>query len=80
LEAAAAGCSLILPDSAPVKEYFSGYPVKYINPEKIDPHLIRDTVNQPPPPDLAEHIIRAFSERILPEYMDRIIIKPFLSN
>lgn len=75
LEAGALGCSLVLPDLAPVREYF-GDCGNYIDPAAIDPDRIVMAYRNPPPDTLKkriltqytrENLIRIFETLQLPE-------------
>ena len=64
LEAAISGCHLVLPDIAPLHEYF-GENVYYISPKNPDPGIIRKALENPIFPDLRGHILEHYTEKHL---------------
>lgn len=66
LEAAASGCGLILPDVPPVREYFVGSTVHYIDPEHIDPEQLLRMLQTEPDARLPEMMKAKYSEAVLP--------------
>ena len=75
LEAAVLGCNLILPDIAPIREYF-GNDVNYMNPEKVDTELIRLAAQTPP----AEHLKKRILENYTEKQTENIFINLFRSQ
>ncbi len=64
LEAAGMGCNLVLPDIAPVREYFNGRGY-YIQPETIDPSVILKAFNEKPAPELRLSVMEQYTESVL---------------
>ncbi len=60
LEAAALGCSLVLPDIAPVREYFREM-ATYIRPDGINADRIIATYRTPPPAELKKSIMSNYT-------------------
>ena len=71
LEAAALGCSLVLPDLAPIREYFNGSGI-YIDPEKIDPEKIVTAFHTEPSPEMADRILNNYTERNIITVFDHL--------
>jgi len=68
LEAAVAGCGLILPALAPIQEYFYGCSVHYIEPRNIDPAALERMLSVPPDSALQQRIKEKYTEVVLPEF------------
>lgn len=71
LEAAALGCTPILPDLEPVTEYFGNFPI-YINPGKIEAEKIRQAWDSPPAPELSQRILTQYTESNLNDFFQKI--------
>lgn len=80
LEAAAAGCGLILPALAPVREYFSGCSVPYVDPCHIDPAIIERAIAVPPDPGLRENIRQKYTSACLPAHWKRLQLENLLPD
>ena len=78
LEAAVAGCMLVLPGLPPVKEYFGDLPT-YIDPHKINVQSILLTVNQKPSPLIRQVVLECYTEKNLLYYWDKLNIDEVLS-
>lgn len=78
LEAAVAGCGLILPALAPIQEYFYGYPVHYIDHSNIDPAALERMLNTPPDPSLQQRIKEKYTEIVLPEFWAKLKLEQIL--
>ena len=61
LEAAMMGCNLILPDIAPVKEYF-GDDAIYISPEELDARFLRRAESTCPTEEIRQRILSNYTE------------------
>ncbi len=73
LEAAALGCRLVVPDIAPVREYFGDY-VGYIDPENINPEQVLEGLKSPTLIGLSEHIRKNYQSGVLKAYFERLEI------
>ena len=78
LEAAAAGCGLILPDLAPIQEYFYGCPVHYIKPDSIDPSVLERIIDTPPHPLLLRRMKERYTESFLPDLWKKMSLENLL--
>ena len=61
LEAAMMGCNLILPDIAPVKEYF-GDDAIYISPEELDARFLRRAESTCPTEKIRQRILSNYTK------------------
>lgn len=80
LEAAAAGCGLILPDLAPVKEYFRGCAVNFIDPHSIDGAELVRMLDVPPDPQMLQTVKMKYTEAVLPELWRKLHLEDLLKN
>lgn len=78
LEAAAAGCVLILPDLSPVREYFGDFPA-YIDPRRINTQIILQAMKQKPSPSTQQNILDYYTEKNLLHYWKELNIDEVLS-
>ena len=78
LEAAIAGCGLILPALAPIQEYFYGCPVHYIDPRKIDPAALERMLSVPPAPALQQRVKEKYTEAVLPGLWEKLNLENLL--
>lgn len=78
LEAAAAGCVLILPSLTPVKEYFGELSV-YIDPRRINIQTISQAMKQKPSPLIQQNIFDHYTEKNLLHYLKELNIDEVLS-
>ena len=73
LEAAALGCSLLLPDIEPIREYF-GDLAEYLQSGKMDLTRLPQLVTQEPTPDLKKLIFEKYSEVVVKKIFERLTI------
>ena len=78
LEAAAAGCGLIVPDLRTIREYFTGELVSYIAPGRIDMAAVRRAMTAVPKPELREHVLGRYTDLNLPSYWEKFMSRGIL--
>ena len=78
LEAAAAGCNMILPALAPIKEYFPEDCIHYIDPCNIDAAMLASMVKESPKPFLSQFIRKEYSENYLLNFWKNVSLENLL--
>lgn len=73
LEAAALGCSLLLPDIEPIREYF-GDLVEYLPSGALDFSQLPQLVQRQPSPDLRLKILNNYSEAVVKNKFEQLDI------
>ena len=73
LEAAAAGCGMIVPDLETIREYFPAGAVHYLDPANIDVPAVLKALSAAPPPELRERVMRDYTDLNLPPYWEELM-------
>lgn len=72
LEAAVLGCDLLLPDIAPVKEYF-GSKAFYAQPQDITAGILKKILDTPPSDDIRKRILANYTEKQTAEIFQSLL-------